>query len=775
MALTVSVSAVTRTTATIGWSGNTRENVAVRFSSATPSTTKKPLADDGGIGDSGSIMLRGLAPGIRYTYNVLFYGGGATVSRRVTFTTTEPAPPPAAPDAPTGVNTSGITRNSIRLNWTKSTGATSYEVRRDSGRWNDVGDVASYRFTSLSANTTYTLSVRAKNRGGTSAAVEIDATTLAAPAPRPAAPTGLNSSGITQNSIRLNWTKSSGATSYEVRRGNAMWSDVGDVAMYEFTGLSANTAYNLQVRAKNQSGTSSAASIMATTLATPPVIASDEVIYRARAFEWRVERDGEDDLILTDEQLVAFRFDHGALASQDQYPQALLSNGSLDLNSEWTDIELLIWESLQINLGTETVYDLDIDGYRRDHDRNLVTLQLRGHGAASQEGTVLFSIDISPTSQSKPDVEIFPEGVLTAGERMYGLRSTGYFDPGDRQTPATVETNIVRLARDWERFAFAVVFEDCRASDAKYTAWKLPLTASSTYSYTFDQSSLIIPPLRASLGLWKHDAAQRRWLRIAYQNQDEVSNNNNHWIDARNDLRNGAWFLFDETSIRTSQGRIDAHEFHSWVKAPKILGVEYNFSSSRAEHEFHKPPGPYITRVDGTNQWRVSYSADAQTKRGYQVKNFDIQWFYWEADEERRGDVTVKSVDDSVEKTFSSSAIPAWSSDNEQFEGTDEHTKIVNVVKLLDDWQPTILTFDTAPNRKAELLLRAGDAVRINLAGYDHVCRIMRIGERMKGITVARRNYVLVVLNPTPAAAPELNRVTLQGEPLSLDDQVVIF
>ncbi|MDE2774303.1 MAG: fibronectin type III domain-containing protein [Chloroflexota bacterium] len=82
---------------------------------------------------------------------------------------------------------------------------------------------------------------------------------LAQSAPPP--PTNVSTSNITNDSITLTWTKSSGATSYETRynRNPGLfddWIDVGDVARYTFTGLLPNTNYRARVRAKNAYGES---------------------------------------------------------------------------------------------------------------------------------------------------------------------------------------------------------------------------------------------------------------------------------------------------------------------------------------------------------------------------------------------------------------------------------------------------------------------------------------------------------------------------------------
>ncbi|MCE2471756.1 MAG: fibronectin type III domain-containing protein [Anaerolineae bacterium] len=150
---------------------------------------------------------------------------------------------PNAPAAPTSLTTSGITQTGITLSWTKSTSATAYKVRKDSGdSWTVLGDVATYSFTGLTANTEYDLEVLASNAGGDSAAASVTVSTLPN---APAAPTSLSTSGITQTSITLSWTKSAGATGYKVRKDSAdSWTTLGDVATYSFTGLTAGTSYD---------------------------------------------------------------------------------------------------------------------------------------------------------------------------------------------------------------------------------------------------------------------------------------------------------------------------------------------------------------------------------------------------------------------------------------------------------------------------------------------------------------------------------------------------
>ncbi|MCY3866370.1 MAG: fibronectin type III domain-containing protein, partial [Chloroflexi bacterium] len=186
-----------------------------------------------------------------------------------------------APPAPTGVSTSNVTNDSITLNWTSSSGATSYEIRYAGTStftaWSDVGNVTSYTLTGLVANQEHVMNLRAKNANGVSSLVIARATTLDGTNKAPPAPTDVSISDTTHNSITLTWTKSAGATSYEVYGGVLLiWIDVGDVASYTFTGLAANTEYVIfRVRAKNAYGTSPGVIPSGTFLTLPAPPAAD--------------------------------------------------------------------------------------------------------------------------------------------------------------------------------------------------------------------------------------------------------------------------------------------------------------------------------------------------------------------------------------------------------------------------------------------------------------------------------------------------------------------
>ncbi|MCY4248169.1 MAG: fibronectin type III domain-containing protein, partial [Chloroflexi bacterium] len=198
--------------------------------SSTDTVSSYDVTSDGGATwvDSGSDLTHSftnLSSNTAYRLNVRAKSGeilSCGADRAITATTLA--------TAPTGLTTSGITQTAITLNWTKLTGATtSYEVNGGAlTEWTDVGDVATYTFTGLTADTAYTLQVRASNNGGDSAAASVSARTLVGLPAAPDAPTSLTTSGISQTAITLNWTKSAGATTYEVNGGALnSWTDAG--------------------------------------------------------------------------------------------------------------------------------------------------------------------------------------------------------------------------------------------------------------------------------------------------------------------------------------------------------------------------------------------------------------------------------------------------------------------------------------------------------------------------------------------------------------------
>lgn len=297
-------SSSTSDTVSIGWLPST-DNVAVigyeiwrngKRLQATP-------------GDQTIFQDKGLMPDTTYTYavravdaagNFSAFGANLNVG---TLAIASPADttPPSAPTAPSA---SQVTATSLTLSWeasTDNTGVVRYEVYRNGTTL--VGSTAQtfLVLTGLTANTTYSLTIKAFDAAGnvSGASTTVVVSTAAAPvtpvppvqpvppvtpapvtpAPdntAPSVPTGLTASNVANTSLTVNWTASTdnvGVVAYKVYRGGTL---VGSTSAtnYTLTGLTASTSYAIAVQAIDAAANASAASAalnVSTTSAAAPI------------------------------------------------------------------------------------------------------------------------------------------------------------------------------------------------------------------------------------------------------------------------------------------------------------------------------------------------------------------------------------------------------------------------------------------------------------------------------------------------------------------------
>src|SRR5271155_5050157 len=165
------------------------------------------------------------------------------------------------PATPTGV--AAVAGNAqVALNWTGSSGATGYYVKRSTTTGGPYTQVATQAGTNdtdtgLTNGTKYFYVVSAYNSAGQSAnSAEVNATPVLPP---PAAPTGL-AAAAGNAQVSLSWTASATATSYHVKRSTSSGAETQIAAptstSYTDTGLSNGTKYFYEVSAVNSGGES---------------------------------------------------------------------------------------------------------------------------------------------------------------------------------------------------------------------------------------------------------------------------------------------------------------------------------------------------------------------------------------------------------------------------------------------------------------------------------------------------------------------------------------
>ena len=246
----------------LSWNAST-DNVGV---------TGYEIRRDGGLIDTvagTSYSDTGLTANTNYSYTVAARDAAGNVSAEsaAAAVSTLAAPDTEAPTTPAGLSGAGVTTTRIDLNWNASTdnvAVTGYEIRRDGGLIATVAGTA-YSDTGLTANTSYSYTVAARDAADNVSAESgaAVASTLAAPdTEAPTIPGGLTGNAISSSQIDLSWNASTdnvGVASYEVRRDGALIGTVPDTSLSD-RGLSADTDYSYTVAARDHSGNVSAES-----------------------------------------------------------------------------------------------------------------------------------------------------------------------------------------------------------------------------------------------------------------------------------------------------------------------------------------------------------------------------------------------------------------------------------------------------------------------------------------------------------------------------------
>ena len=155
---------------------------------------------------------------------------------------------PVAPDAPTNLKAEA-TEATVTLTWDAVDGA-SYNVYQGGDLLANVTELT-YTVKNLTANTSYTFSVKAVKDQLESDAATVTVKTLE-PAPvAPATPTNVVATANGQNSITVTWDAVDGATDYYVYKGGQMWANTNGAITYTENGLAAGTECCFAVQAVN--------------------------------------------------------------------------------------------------------------------------------------------------------------------------------------------------------------------------------------------------------------------------------------------------------------------------------------------------------------------------------------------------------------------------------------------------------------------------------------------------------------------------------------------
>jgi len=168
-----------------------------------------------------------------------------------------------APSVPTNLTATNITATTFTLNWTASTdegsGVWKYTIYRNgSGHMEVYTNTASITGVPTGTTNTWTIRVEDVDKNMSSASNGLVVTQLDTQAPTE--PTSLVASNITDTSFRLSWDASTdnvGVVSYNLWKDGALAHLTSTVLYKDITGLSAGSAANWAVSAKDAAGNES--------------------------------------------------------------------------------------------------------------------------------------------------------------------------------------------------------------------------------------------------------------------------------------------------------------------------------------------------------------------------------------------------------------------------------------------------------------------------------------------------------------------------------------
>lgn len=150
--------------------------------------------------------------------------------------------------APEGFAASNITPNSATIKWDEDADAEGYAYQIDDGEWVEV-DVAEAELTDLTHSTTY--KIRVKAIGDDDYFVDSPESEefkfITDPLIVLTAPADLTASEVGENNITITWSEVEHASSYKVQIGEI--TDTTEELTHEFTLLTANTEYDISVKA----------------------------------------------------------------------------------------------------------------------------------------------------------------------------------------------------------------------------------------------------------------------------------------------------------------------------------------------------------------------------------------------------------------------------------------------------------------------------------------------------------------------------------------------
>ena len=245
-------------------STTTAINITFALQSIPGTTTYLPNVGSGSTGTPSAYAVKGLSSNTSYSITLTAINSGSK---------SNPSTPPLTrltlPNPPTSLTytTNTLEANRFTCSFTAPSGSEALTYIPSSG--SGAGTPAAYIISSLLSNTSYNVTLIARNSAGDSTSSTPALAILTLPDP----PTALSyqASSVTANQIGISFTAPSG-TGAIIGYVPSSGGGTGTTSPFTVTGLTSNTSYIITLRAKNASGNSivSTNSVSKLTLPDPP-------------------------------------------------------------------------------------------------------------------------------------------------------------------------------------------------------------------------------------------------------------------------------------------------------------------------------------------------------------------------------------------------------------------------------------------------------------------------------------------------------------------------
>lgn len=149
------------------------------------------------------------------------------------------------------------TTTQVKLTWTASSNATSYDLYRNGNVYAAGLTGTTYTNTAVTAGTAYSYYVKAKNAGATQTTNSngtLNVTALNCAIPGSFTLTATPECNGTTSRVSLSWTAAANATSYDLYRNGTVYAANLTGTTYSNTAVTAGTTYTYYVKAKNANG-----------------------------------------------------------------------------------------------------------------------------------------------------------------------------------------------------------------------------------------------------------------------------------------------------------------------------------------------------------------------------------------------------------------------------------------------------------------------------------------------------------------------------------------